>query len=533
MAEQPAAQSEGKNGWWKRPWFRWLVFLELLTLFCFAYVNIGGLLIEQTNHTSKQMQEGDQLHNMRLATEVRADLHPDYHSGFMTPLSNIFPHRTDGVVNPLWPWVTAWFIDTGHTIDEADMTAARVSDQTRTLFNRGRWFHLFMTLGFLVMLGIAACRLFSLPAACNLVLLGGLGALLPRAAYFQPEPLYYVLFFLTWVACVSALKRNSLWVYGMIGVLGGAAYMADESIIPLLAVFVGFSSLRCVWEILSARRRGLMLSSTHLWHWRNHLVGLVVLMAAGLMTIGPRLRDAHEKFGDPFFSYSRCWLWLDSPAQAHEWKMQHQTRESLTAVSPSERPSLANYWRTHSREEISSRLWNGTFGKNNGDTEIVGRVPEFFWPPQSQHGKNLDSWPGWRGILEWRGLYLGWLALILLALLGAVAAVPKAQHAGHFVFRHGTVTIVLFAFGSFAVYSLACGFNAPIAGGSGDRFMLALYLPLVFSLIMGAEAIIRRIRRRQGSPWITRSYLLAQWILFAALTWRVIEIIRLPKFFNE
>jgi hypothetical protein len=92
---------------------------------------------------------------------------------------------------------------------------------------------------------------------------------------------------------------------------------------------------------------------------------------------------------------------------------------------------------------------------------------------------------------------------------------------------------VLFVVGSFAVYSMACGFNAPIAGGSGDRCLLALYLPLVFSLILSQEAIIRRIRRRQGSPWITRSYLLAQWILFAALTWRVIEIIRLPKFFNE
>ncbi len=533
MVEQPAALNGARIGLWKHPWFRWLVILELLILFGFAYIHIGALLVTQTNHTSKQIHGEDQLHNMQLATEARSDLNPDYNSGFMAPLTNIFPHRTDGVVNPLWPWVAAWFTDASHEINGDDMTAVGVSDQTRTLFNRGRWFHVFMTLTFLVMLGIAACRLFSLPAACNLVLLGGMGALLPRAAYFQPEPLYYMLFFLTWVACFSALQRNSLWIYGMIGVLGGAAYMADGSIMPLLAVFVGVSSLRCVWEIVSARRRGLVLGSTNLWHWRNHLVGLVVLVAACFMTIGPRLKDAHEKFGDPFFSYPRCWLWLDSPKQAHEWMSRHQTRESLDAMTPSERPSFSNYLRTHTREDIISRLWDGTFGSKMGETEIIGRVPEFFWPQQTKLVKSLDQWSGWRGILEWRGLYLGWLGLILLALLGAVAAVPKAQHAGHFVVQHGTVSIVLFVFATFTVYSLIFGFNAPIAGGSGDRFMLALYLPLAFSLIMGEEAIIRRIRRRKGSPWISRSYLLVQWILFAALAWRLVEIIRLPKFFNE
>ncbi len=532
MAEQPAALSGVKNGWWKRPLFRWLVFLELLILFGFAYINIGGLLIEQTNYTSKQIHSGDQLHNMRLATEARSDLHPDYRSGFMTPLTNIFPHRTDGVVNPLWPWVAAWFTDEGHTIDEARMAHPAITDQTRALFERGRWFHVFMTLTFLVILGIAACLNFSLPAACNLVLLGGLGGLLPRAAYFQPEPLYYVLFFLTWVACVLALKRNSLWVYGMIGMLGGAAYMADGSITPLLAVFFGVSSLRCVWEMVSARRRGFVLSSTNLWHWRNHLVGLVVLVAALFMTIGPRLKDAHEKFGDPFFSFPSCWMWLDTGAQAYEWMGRHHTRETLAALTPSERPSLSNYLRIHSREDFLSRLRDGTFGPNNGKTEIIGRLPEFFWPQQTKLVRNLEHWSGWRGILEWRGLYLGWLALILLGLLGAVATAPKAQHAGHFVFRHGTVTIVLFVFGTFSVYSLFIGFDAPIVRGSGERYMLALYLPLVFSLIWGAESIIRRFRRRKGSPWITRSYLLAHGLLFAALTWRVVEILRLPKFYN-
>src|SRR5215212_11868884 len=125
-----------------------------------------------------------------------------------------------------------------------------VTRETLELFDRGRWFQVFLTATFIVCVGIAACRIFSFPAALNLMLLGGLGALLPRAVYFQPEPLYYVFFFLTWVACVSALKHNSLWIYGLIGVMGGIAYMAKGSVSPLLAVFIAISSLRCVWEMI-------------------------------------------------------------------------------------------------------------------------------------------------------------------------------------------------------------------------------------------------------------------------------------------
>ena len=92
--------------------------------------------------------------------------------------------------------------------------------------------------------------------------------------------------------------------------------------------------------------------------------------------------------------------------------------------------------------------------------------------------------------------------------------------------------MVLFVIGSVAGYSLLYAFYAPIARGSGDRFMLSLYLPLVFSLIWGAESIVRRIKRREGSPWITRGYLLTQWMLFAALCWRLVEIFRVPQFYD-
>jgi hypothetical protein len=524
MTGEEAAPRKERTDDWKRTLFRWAVFLELLALFAFAYVRIGGHLIAQTNNSTKAIRGHDQLHNMRLATQTREDLHPDFRKGFSNGLMNLLPHRTDGVVQPLWPWIAAWFVDADHKITEEDFAEDKpLTDQTRDLFRKGKWFHISMTLGFLAMLGIAACRIFSFPAACNLVLLGGLGALLPRSVYFQPEPIYFILFFLTWVACVSALQHISMWIYGVIGALGGVAYLEKGSISPLLMIFIGVSTLRCLWEIFSARRRGYVLTQSHHWHWRHHFVGVVVLAVTHLVVAGPRLAYAHERYGSAFHSYPGYWMWFDNYPQAYEWMGQHNTPETLAAILPDEKPSLSNWLRTHDRSEFISRLWNGT----------RDRVTEFFWPKQTKMPKLKDKFTGWRGILEWRGLYLAWLFLMVVALVIVVRfAAPQAQHAGHVVFRHGTVSIILFTLGAFAVYSLSYGWYAPIARGSGDRFMLSLYLPLVFSFIWAAESIIRRIRRRQGNPWITRGYLAAQWLLFAALSWRLIEVLRMAKFYN-
>jgi hypothetical protein len=535
---EPAAdtQRHERTEKWKHVLFRWLVFVQLLALFGIAYVKIGGMLIEQTNNTDKQILGSDQKHNMRWALETRQDLHPDFRKGISQPLKDFFPHRTDGVIQPLWPWIAAWFADPQQKISDTDEVQQDPQDgyKDRDFFNQGRWFHVYMTLFFLSVLGIAALRVFTFPAACNLVLLGGLGALLPRSAFFQPEPLYYVFFFLTWVACISALSHNTLWIYGLIGVLGGVAYMAKASVSPMLGVFVGVSSLRCIWEIVSARRRGFHLATGNLWHWRNHLMGLIVLGIAHFITIGPRLADASEKYGSMFHSYPAYWMWMDSfggpptvndPNTCYGWMDKHQTREQLENILPSERPSLGNYLRTHSREDVISRLWDG----------VKSKVGEFFWPKQNARpGKKVEKFKGWRNVLDWRGIYLSALALFLVGLLVVLATgAPRAQHAGHLVFKHGTTVIVLFVLGTFAAYALLYGWYSPIAKGSGDRFMLSLYLPLVFSLIWGAESIVRRIRRRHGSPWIGRSYRIAQWLLFAALVWHVVEIFQVPKFFNS
>lgn len=183
---------------------------------------------------------------------------------------------------------------------------------------------------------------------------------------------------------------------------------------------------------------------------------------------------------------------------------------------------MRNYLRTHTTEEVRTRLMSGTRAK----------MSEFLWPRQTERHAKIERQKPWRGVLEWRGIYLAATAGMLLLMVGVLfTAAPAAEHVGQKVFRPGTLSVILFVGGSFALYALAYGWYHPI--GRGDRFMMSLYLPLAFSFIWGAESILRRIRKRQGSVWITRSYLTLQWLLFAAICWRLYEIFRVPLFYSS
>ncbi len=495
--------------WWLRAG-RWMALSGLMILMVMGHIWIGGLLIGQTNHTDEDILGADQKHNMRMALETRADLALDFSKGISQPLKDWLPRRTDGVVNPLWPWMAAWLADADHAVSGP----GEVTEADRRLFNRGRWFHVGMTAGFLVLLGMACSRAFSLPAALNVVVLSGFGALLPRSAFFQPEPVYYIFFLLTWVCCLFALKQNSLWLYGLIGALSGLAYLAKGSIAPLLGVFALVSTLRWAWGWALAHWPG---HSTTLWVRRNHLFGLFILAMCHFMTAGPRLAYAAEKFGSATHSYPGCWMWFDNFEEGFKWMNEHGSKESLLGIPPGERPSMSNYLAAHTREEVLRRLADG----------VKLKLGEFLSPGVT--GKSKTPKP-WKGVLERRGWLLGALVLLLAALVALVLFLaPKPHHAGQRLHPEAPA-MAIFVVGSFVAYTLAYGFYSPI--GRGERFMLSLYAPLALSLVWACEAVARRARRREASLWVFTAYECAQWLIFAMVSWRVIEILMFPHFKN-
>jgi len=425
--------------------------------------------------------------HLEMAELARKDLKLDFSQGVSEPLNNWLPHATDGLVRPLWPWLSAWLMDDA----EADGGQPGWSPRFAT---RVQMIKLTFTLAVLLLLGLACARAFSVPAALLVVLLIGFGVFLPSGRFFLPDLLFSVLFLLTWVSCIAALKRNSLWLYGAIGFFSALANLTAPSATTLVIVFVGVSTLRWLWGWLLVQFSGVGISQ---WVRRNHWLGLVLLVVCHLFTVGPMLSFGHQKLGDaaPFH-----WRWFDSAEEMRAWTSAHHTRETLKAVPPDSLPSFEAYRAGHSTQEMRERLGQGTL-------VVAGDVLSHEW-----------------GATFPRGIFVAALVVILALLVLMLGfATPRAHHAGQ-ALHPETAPIVFFTLLALVVCSFDFGWDAPVMD-FGHR-ALALYPPLVLSLIWSCEALVQRGRRRQMRLPLLLVYEAVLWLLLGLGGWWMIAFLQ-------
>lgn len=477
----------------------------------------AGLLIQQTNQqlgptpdpvTGKVRGDQDQKHNINQALLARDFLTPLPELGTMENIMRWMPHRTDGVVAPLWPWIAARLASPSQPYREAVVTS-----QDKELFSKVKWANVAIVLVFLWGLGLVMARSFRPAAAIAVLLLGAFGALIPRAVYFQPEPIFYILFFLTWVCAVKLLLKNDIWLHALFGLLGGFAYLAKTSVEPLILGWFVISGLRFLIEF----KRPEDLVEERPWNQRNHFIGLLVFAFAWLAVTAPRYASAHEKWGNPRFSYPEVWMWMDDFDDGYAWMQRHPGKAALDAIPAGEKPSPAQYFKTHTPQEAKDRLISGT-------TEKLER----WLTPKPVKPKKDGSFSGWKVLLEHRGFYLG--ALLIILLLAALILLSKRKSAGRSALNlpSGSWAAGLFTLCTLAGYSLLYGFYNPI--GRGDRFMLSLYLPLVFCLVWAAESLMNLAIMRRAPRWTEIAYQSCLWLLSAAILWRLAVIYNNPVF---
>ncbi len=486
----------------RRPWWRtllhWLLLAAVTAVYLWAHLRLGHALADQTNQDPLR---SDQENNMRCARSAAARAPMQLAKGFRTNLRDWLPHYTDGVVNPLWPRLAATF----------------ASADDRQFFNDGKRWNVAFGAVFLGACALWLGRRWAVPAVLVFLLAAGLGAVIPRSPWFQPEPVYYALFFASFVTSLAILKSNPVWRYALLGLLTGLAYLAKASVQPLLLVFFGVTALRflgAVWP--HGGKAGPRTRSE--WNPSSHFIGLSVLLAVHLVVISPRLGYSQQAFGHPLHAYPSSWMWLDDFEQGYAWMGTHNTREQLAAIAPEDKPSARRWLETHSREEGWRRLADGTWWQVR---RLVASDPT----PRAKDGSPKKPW---QAMLE----YPGW-TLVALAGLGLVAA------AGAIVYQRREKLPVhrqqpergmmaLFVLGTVACYSLLHGWYTPV--GDGDRFMLALFPPLVFSLLAAGEDIVRRLQARALPPGFAAAYRAGQWLLAGWLGWRMAELLLHPRF---
>lgn len=471
---------------------RWVVMIGGLIFFAWCYVRA----FQTQSAASPHILEHERMY-LNAAIETRPDLTPDFSKSVSQPLNDWLPHRTDGVVRPLWPWLAAWHVKEGQSESSGALSPA----DYHVLRSGKRWL-MGLSLGFLLMLGLAAARAFSVPAALLTILTIGFGVVLPSVAEFSPDVLFQILFLMTWVCCVAALKRNSLWLYGLIGFLSALANLTLPTATTLVLVFIAVSSLRWLWGWTLAHWPHA--GGTSLWVWRNHWLGMILLMVCHLITVGPMLSYAKEKLGDatPFH-----WRWFENESAMQQWNALHHTPGSLQAVPADQLPSYSNYISTHAPDAVRARL-------TEGGLKMTEEVLQFPW--------SFDSLPHERGVFV---IALASILCLLLLIIAFVA--PRAAHAGQ-ALHPETAPLVFFSVLACVACTLDFGWDMPVLTW-GNRH-LALYPPLVLSLLWASESLVRRARRREMRLPVFVMYETVLWALCILAFVRVIAVLQPASF---
>lgn len=434
----------------------------IIVAVCGLHIAFSAALIPRSNQNLAASDQGAELW---MAALSRADL---------------VPQRTDGVRHPLFSWIVRHLY---------------IEDQGG-FFIRGKIFNTALSVVFLAGLGWWLSRRLDPLALANTLILCSLGILVIRGTYFQPEPLYYILFFGCCLAGWKILTGSPPWLFPVFGFLCGLAFLAKPSLSPFLAAFAGAAVFRFLIGCLPGLPAG-----------RISLPGVLATltaMAVFAAIVTPLGLFSRDHFGKPFFNYPQVWMWMDDfQTEAWPWQDRHAGRAQLDAVPAHEWPSPATYFQRHSAFHAAQRLLSGT-------SEVATR---FLFPEPKLPAKNAlwrSSSKKWEQPLAHRGLGLILLAALCLAL--ALLSPPSTLAA---LRDPGLLAALAFAAAIVLAYALLYGWYFPI--GRGDRFMGSLWIPTVAFFSLSARHLAAR-SSASGSRMIYFSAhaLLLAWLLLQA-----------------
>lgn len=438
----------------------WLI--PVLALVCGIHLVSAAFTISRSNQDPVASDQGAEMWLASLARE------------------SAFPQITDGVRHPLFSW----------------LAQKTFSEDQDVFFKRGKWFNTALVIGFLCVLGITVRRWLDPLATTNLLLLCSLGILLVRGTYFQPEPVFYILFFCCLVMAWEILTGATWKIYPLFGITCGLAFLAKPSLLPLLAALafaIGVKILATFCFNKPPVRDGSLPKKLHRFSSEkpeplppskraglpdilpdsSQIAGALLGILAFAALIAPLGFFGQKYFGKPFFNYPQYWMWMDDfKTEAWPWQDKYPGRAQLEKIPPGELPSFTWYFERHTPAEAVTRLTEGT-------SQVLTKFffPESKRPASAFFWRNDQPKKPWEQPLAHRGIYL----IILTLLCGALALMVRKSlpplSATH-------VAIAAFLLTCFFGYAKLYGWYWPI--GRGDRFMGSLWIPAVFLMIVGS-----------------------------------------------
>ena len=438
-----------------------------LALLCAALTIVGFRLTNQTNFSTDDFDQGAYV---LMARQMKDSAYPWY---------------TDGTRNPLFPWLAARFLD----------------PQSPEFFAAGKKLNVLLGVLGTALVGAFFARRMGPLAAFNATALAALAVLLPISTFFGAEAIFYVLFLFVCVIAMRLLNDNPVWLYALLGLVAGLAWLAKPSATPFLGLFAMFTALR----LLLSRFDNLPwpVAASH-WTWQRLAIGVALCGAIYGALIFPRLQFAQREYGKATYSLPGFWFWAD------DWDTcvtlyRDCRKETLAKLPPHLQPTPAGYFKRHSFSDAVERVKSGS----------LIRLGQFFVPEVNKEGKRYVEKSGKprRAVLLHRGFYIGALAALALA-MGTIAVVRgRLSEAGPIALP------LLLWLATFTVYVLAMGWYLPT--GPGHRFIMTLYLPTLWILAQGAD----QLRKAADFRPAELLFLTVQAGLFVVLMWRLVSLV--------
>ena len=449
-----------------------LSYAAAVPLLCAFLCFIGFRITDQTNHEAEPF---DQSAYVAMSEKMEGSWYPWY---------------SDGTRNPLFPWLAAALLDADDP----------------SFFETGKKLNVIVAICGTALVSVFFSRRMGPLAAFNCTALASLAALLPISTFFGAEAIFLILFLFVCACGMRLLNENPVRLYFLLGLLAAMAWLAKSSTTPFLALFAALSLVRWLLNQFFEQRLPWHLRAPA-WSARRFAVGFAVLVTVHFALIAPRLVHAHKTWGSAFYSLPSFWFWADDWETCVK-KYADCRKVRLAALPPEEQPTMAGYFHRHDLGDALWRLGNGA----------GVRLRQLFHPEGKWRLSVESKGKPRRIVLPHRGLYLIGLGALTLA-MGAFAAWRGKLK------LVGPVTLpILLASATFVLYVLATGWYLPT--GPGHRFIMPLYLPLMWILAQGAE----QMRIATGTRSANSLFLTCHLALCALLVSRIFVLLLGTRF---
>jgi len=431
---------------------------------------------------------------LRITAQTNHEIEPFDQSAYVgmskTMEGSWYPWYSDGTRNPLFPWIAATLLDP----NDAEF------------FEQGKRLNVVLAIFATAAVAVFfACRMGPL-AAFNASALCSLAVLLPISTFFGAEPIFLVLFLFVCACAMRLLNDNPLHLYLLLGILTGSAWLAKSSTTPFLVLFLGFSIIRWLLSLSLGDKVPWHLRAPG-WRPRRFLSGVLICLAAYFAIISPRLIHAHKTWGSAFYNLPSFWFWAD------DWetcvnKYADCRKVRLATLPIEEQPTMQGYFHRHDLGDALVRLSNGA----------LVRLVQLFHPEAKWRFAVERKDKPRRIVLPHRGLYLIGLGALALAICGVAVSQGGIE-------KLGPITLpVLLGLTTFVVYVMATGWYLPT--GPGHRFIMTLYMPLLWMVVQGGE----QLRVVSDSRLANGLYLVGHVVIGVLLLTRVVALLQDTRF---